>query len=133
MSRPPLIVGGNIAGYTRTMTTAIALETSRGDLPGCLQKDRRGANALRFARRCDRGTWLSFENRQKLAISVEGDQGLFNQYGVMLVNPQKHPTVKKKLGRIFIEWLISRDGQATIAGCKIGGQQLFFPNASPAS
>jgi tungstate transport system substrate-binding protein len=79
----------------------------------------------------DRGTWLSFQNRQSLKIVVEGDKRLFNQYGVMLVNPTRHPTVKQELGRRFIDWLVSPDGQATIAGYKINGQQLFFPNASP--
>ena len=64
---------------------------------------------------------------------VEGDKRLFNQYGVMLVNPQKHPHVKKDLGQAFVDWLISRDGQAAIAGYRIDGQQLFFPNAEKAS
>jgi tungstate transport system substrate-binding protein len=77
----------------------------------------------------DRGTWISFRNRGDLEISVEGDKRLFNQYGVMLVNPLKYPTVKKELGQIFIDWLISAEGQAAIAGYKIDGQQLFFPNA----
>ncbi|HKW53449.1 MAG TPA: substrate-binding domain-containing protein [Stellaceae bacterium] len=79
----------------------------------------------------DRGTWLSFQNRQALKIVVEGDKRLFNQYGVMLVNPARHPSVKQELGRRFIDWLVSPDGQATIAAYKINGQQLFFPNASP--
>jgi tungstate transport system substrate-binding protein len=78
----------------------------------------------------DRGTWLSFKNRGDLAIVVEGDKRLFNQYGVMLVNPLKHPHVKKEYGQAFIDWLISPDGQKAIAEYKIGGQQLFFPNAS---
>ena len=78
----------------------------------------------------DRGTWLAFKNRADLAIVVEGDKGLFNQYGVMLVNPEKHPHVKKELGQQFVDWLISPDGQKTIADYKINGQQLFFPNAS---
>jgi tungstate transport system substrate-binding protein len=77
----------------------------------------------------DRGTWLSFKNRGDLAILVEGDQKLFNQYGVILVNPAKHPHVKKDMGQAFIDWLVSPDGQATIASYKIGGEQLFFPNA----
>ncbi|MDB5638737.1 MAG: extracellular solute-binding protein family 1 [Bradyrhizobium sp.] len=77
----------------------------------------------------DRGTWISFKNRGDLEISVEGDKRLFNQYGVMLVNPSKYPTVRKELGQIFIDWLISAEGQAAIAGYKIDGQQLFFPNA----
>ncbi|OAF15522.1 hypothetical protein AYJ54_39845 [Bradyrhizobium centrolobii] len=77
----------------------------------------------------DRGTWISFKNRGDLDIVVEGDKRLFNQYGVMLVNPEKHPGVKKELGQTFIDWLISPEGQAAIAGYKIDGQQLFFPNA----
>jgi tungstate transport system substrate-binding protein len=78
----------------------------------------------------DRGTWISFKNRGDLAIAVEGDNRLFNQYGVILVNPQKHPHVKQALGQTFIDWLISPDGQKTIANYKIDGQQLFFPNAT---
>jgi tungstate transport system substrate-binding protein len=77
----------------------------------------------------DRGTWISFKNRGELAIAVEGDKRLFNQYGVMLVNPLKHPNVKKDLGLAFVDWVISPEGQKTIAGYKIGGEQLFFPNA----
>jgi tungstate transport system substrate-binding protein len=77
----------------------------------------------------DRGTWLSFKNPGDLVIAVEGDRRLFNQYGVILVNPEKHPTVKKELGQTFIDWLLSDDGQAAIAGYKINGKQLFFPNA----
>jgi len=77
----------------------------------------------------DRGTWISFKNRGDLAIVVEGDKRLFNQYGVMLVNPEKYPSVKKELGQTFIDWLISPEGQAAIAGYKIDGQQLFFPDA----
>ncbi|MDB5807280.1 MAG: modB1 [Betaproteobacteria bacterium] len=79
----------------------------------------------------DRGTWLSFKNRGNLQIVVEGDTKLFNQYGVMLVNPARHPHVKVDLGQAFIDWLVSPEGQQVIAGYKIGGQQLFFPNAKP--
>ena len=78
----------------------------------------------------DRGTWLAFKNRGTLAVMVEGDRRLFNQYGVILVNPARHPHVKAALGQNFIDWLLSRDGQAAIASYKIGGQQLFFPNAN---
>ena len=78
----------------------------------------------------DRGTWLSFKNRGDLAILTEGDKRLFNQYGVMLVNPEKHPNVKARDGQAFIDWLISPKGQETIAGYKVGDEQLFFPNAS---
>ena len=77
----------------------------------------------------DRGTWLSFKNRANLDIVVQGDTRLFNQYGVMLVSPAKHPHVKKDLGQAFIDWLVSAEGQQTIAAYKIGGEQLFFPNA----
>jgi tungstate transport system substrate-binding protein len=77
----------------------------------------------------DRGTWLSFKNRGELVIAVEGDQRLFNQYGVILVNPAKHPHVKKEMGQAFVDWIVSPEGQANIAGFKIGGEQLFFPNA----
>jgi tungstate transport system substrate-binding protein len=85
-----------------------------------------GMNAYILA---DRGTWLSFKNRAELAILVEGDKRLFNQYGIMLVNPQKHPSVKKELGQAFIDWIVSPEGQNTIASYKINGEQLFFPNA----
>lgn len=78
----------------------------------------------------DRGTWLSFKNRGDLAILVEGDKRLFNQYGVMLVNPTKHPNVKTRDGQAFIDWLVSSDGQKTIADYKVGGEQLFFPDAN---
>lgn len=78
----------------------------------------------------DRGTWLSFKNRGDLIISVEGDKRLFNQYGVMLVNPSKHAHVKKDAGQLFIDWLISPEGQKAIADYKVGGEQLFFPNAT---
>ena len=77
----------------------------------------------------DRGTWISFKNRGDLAIAVEGDKRLFNQYGVMLVNPAKHPSVKKELGQAFVDWVVSPEGQKAIAGYKIGSEQRFFPNA----
>jgi len=85
-----------------------------------------GMNAYILA---DRGTWLSFKNRGDLGILVEGDKRLFNQYGIMLVNPQKHPSVKKELGQAFIDWVVSPEGQNAIASYKINGEQLFFPNA----
>lgn len=78
----------------------------------------------------DRGTWLSFKNRQSLKIVVEGDAKLFNQYGVILVNPKKHAHVKAVAGQKFIDWLVSNEGQGVIASYKIGGEQLFFPNAA---
>jgi tungstate transport system substrate-binding protein len=77
----------------------------------------------------DRGTWLNFKNRADLAIVVEGDKRLFNQYGVIVVNPAKHPHVKKDLAQAFADWVVSQPGQAAIAAYKIGGEQLFFPNA----
>jgi len=78
----------------------------------------------------DRGTWIHFKNKGDLEIVVEGDKRMFNQYGVMLVNPAKHPNVKKELGQQFIDWLVSPEGQKVIANYKINGQQLFYPNAS---
>jgi len=81
----------------------------------------------------DRGTWLAFQNKRDLAIVVEGDRRLFNQYGVMLVNPAKHPHVKRAEGQTFIDWLISPEGQRAIADYKINGEQLFYPNAADPS
>ena len=86
----------------------------------------RKANAYMLA---DRASWISFRDRGDLDIIVEGDKRLLNQYGVMLVNPEKFPDVKKDLGQTFINWLISPEGQAAIAGYKVDGQQVFFPNA----
>ena len=77
----------------------------------------------------DRGTWLAFKNRGDLVIVVEGDKRLFNPYGVMLVNPARHPHVKVAEGSVFIDWLVSKEGQDAIASYKVGGEQLFFPNA----
>jgi tungstate transport system substrate-binding protein len=77
----------------------------------------------------DRGTWLSFKNRGDLTILVEGDERLFNQYGVMLVNPDQHPSVKTELGQMFVDWVISPEGQKAIADYKINGAQVFVPNA----
>lgn len=79
----------------------------------------------------DRGTWLSFKNRGNLAALVEGDKRLFNQYGVTVVNPARHPHVKVQLAQAFADWVLSAEGQATIASYQIAGQQLFFPNARP--
>ena len=87
------------------------------------------ANAMNGYVLSDRGTWLSFKNRGDLVIAVEGDKRMFNQYGVILVNPEKFPSVKKDLGQAFVDWLISPEGQGVIANYKIDGQQLFFPNA----
>jgi len=88
------------------------------------------AQAMNAYALSDRGTWISFKNRGDLVIAVEGDKKLFNQYGVILVNPAKHPNVNKQDGQAFIDWLISPAGQKAIAGYKIDGQQLFFPNAN---
>ena len=77
----------------------------------------------------DRATWLNFKNRADLAILVEGDQRLFNQYGVMVVNPAKHAHVKRADAQKFVDWITSAAGQGVIADYKIGGEQLFFPNA----
>jgi tungstate transport system substrate-binding protein len=77
----------------------------------------------------DRGTWISFANKGDLEILYEGDPALFNQYGVILVNPERHPHVKAEAGQAFIAWLLSEEGQAAIAAYRIDGQQLFFPNA----
>jgi tungstate transport system substrate-binding protein len=85
-----------------------------------------GMNAYILA---DRGTWLSFKNRGELAILVQGDRRLFNQYGIILVNPAKHLGVKREMGQAFIDWIISSEGQDAIAAYKINGEQLFFPNA----
>ena len=79
----------------------------------------------------DRGTWLSFKNRGELAVLVEGDKRLFNQYGVMVVNPARHPHVKVQLAQTFVDWVVSPAGQQAVAAYKIGGEQLFFPNAGP--
>ena len=79
----------------------------------------------------DRGTWLSFANKDNFKVLVEGDPKLFNQYGVILINPAKHPNVKANQGQTFVDWLIGKDGQTAIARYKIGGKQLFFPNARP--
>ncbi|HEX3098649.1 MAG TPA: substrate-binding domain-containing protein [Usitatibacter sp.] len=87
------------------------------------------ASAMNAYLLADRGTWLSFRNRGDLGIVVEGDPALFNQYGVMLVNPAKCPHVKRELGQKFIDWLLSPAGQQSIAGYRIDGQRLFFPNA----
>ena len=78
----------------------------------------------------DRATWLDFANKGDLEILVEGDQRLFNQYGIILVNPERHPHVKRELGQAFIDWLLSKEGQAAIGAYRIKGRQAFFPNAT---
>ncbi len=81
----------------------------------------------------DRGTWISFKNKGDLEIAVEGDKRLFNQYGIILVNPEKHPSVKKDFGQAFIDWVVSAEGQEAIRAYQIDGKQLFFPNAGQGS
>ena len=78
----------------------------------------------------DRSTWIHFKNKSDLQILVEGDKRMFNQYAVILVNPGKHPNVKRELGQAFIDWLVSPEGQGAIANYKTNGEQLFFPNAT---
>jgi len=102
-------------------------ETGQGMGPALNTASSMGAYTL-----SDRATWLAFRNRGDLAILVEGDKRLFNQYGVILVNPEKHPSVKRADGQAFIDWVISAEGQKTIADYKIAGEQLFFPNADDA-
>jgi tungstate transport system substrate-binding protein len=89
------------------------------------------AGAMHAYLLADRGTWISFTNKGDLEIVVEGDRRLFNQYGITLVNPARHPHVKKELGQRFIDWIISPEGQSAIRSYAIDGQQLFFPNAAP--
>src|SRR6201992_538782 len=156
---PAGIKGKDVLTALQTLRTKAAPFVSRGDRSGThiaelklwkdagvdIEKDRgawykeigqgmgaalnmaSGSNAYVLS---DRGTWLAFKNRGDLTILVEGDKRLFNQYGVMLVNPAKHPTVKKEAGQRFIDWLISPEGQDAIAGYKINGQHLFYPNAN---
>ena len=87
------------------------------------------ASAMNAYLLSDRATWLAFNNRGDLAILVQGDRRLMNQYGIMLVNPEKHPSVKRADGQAFVDWVVSPEGQAAIADYKIAGEQLFFPNA----
>jgi tungstate transport system substrate-binding protein len=112
------------AGITVSPTQSWYKETGSGMGPAL-----NTASAMNGYILADRGTWLSFKNRGDLTILVQGDPKLFNQYGVMLVNPEKFPSVKRIEGQQFIDWLISKDGQDVIASYQIGGEQLFFPNA----
>jgi len=129
--------GTHIAELNLWKVAGIDIEKDKGDWyksigqgMGAALNTASASNAYVLA---DRGTWLAFKNRGDLIISVEGDKRLFNQYGVMLVNPAKQPHVKKELGQQFIDWLTSPDGQGVIAGYKIGGEQLFYPNAADPS
>jgi len=114
---------------------AAGIDTPVGKVPGYKECGCGMGPALNIAAStnayvlADRGTWLSFKNRADLVVLVEGDKRLFNQYGVIVVNPAKHPHVKKDLAQAFADWVVSVEGQATIASYKIGGEQLFFPNA----
>ena len=115
---------------------AIGLDTPVGKVPGYKECGCGMGPALNIASASDayvltdRGTWLSFKNRGSLAVLVEGDSKLFNQYGVIVVDPARHPHVKRDLAQAFADWVVSADGQASIAGYRIGGEQLFFPNAN---
>jgi tungstate transport system substrate-binding protein len=112
------------AGITASPTQTWYKETGSGMGPAL-----NTASAMNGYILADRATWLSFKNRGDLVILVQGDPKLFNQYGVMLVNPAKFPHVKKAEGQAFIDWLLSKNGQDVIASYQIGGEQLFFPNA----
>src|SRR3954453_5056701 len=125
--------GTHIAELVLWKAAGIDIEKTKGDWyksigqgMGAALNTASASNAYVLA---DRATWLEFKNRDELGVAVEGDKRLFNQYGVMLVNPKKHPAVKAQLGQQFIDWLISPEGQNAIAGYKINGEQLFYPNA----
>lgn len=128
--------GTHIAELALWKTTGIEIEKEKGtwyrDTGQGMGPALNTAAAMNAYLLADRGTWLSFKNRGDLAVLVEGDKRLFNQYGVILVNPEKHRHVKKDMGQAFIEWVVSPDAQKAIADYKIGGQQLFFPNAGEA-
>ncbi|MDQ6630092.1 MAG: substrate-binding domain-containing protein [Pseudomonadota bacterium] len=159
-SDPAAAKGRDIAAALGRLAGATAAFVSRGDNSGTHAAELRywksagvDAPALRLARYqscgcgmgaalniaastnayllADRGTWLNFRNRGDLAVLVEGDRALFNQYGVIVVNPARHPHVKLALAQAFADWVISPAGQAAIASYRIGGEQLFFPNAAP--
>ncbi len=125
--------GTHIAEVNLWKVAGIDIEKDKGDWykaigqgMGAALNTASATNAYVLA---DRGTWLSFKNPGELVIAVEGDKRLFNQYGVMLVNPEKHASVKRELGQQFIDWLVSPEGQKAIADYKINGKQLFYPNA----
>ncbi len=116
---------------------AAGIDTPAGRVPGYKECGCGMGPALNIAASAnayvlaDRGTWLSFKNRADLGVLVEGDKRLFNQYGVIVVNPAKHPHVKKEQAQAFADWVLSPAGQAAIASYRISGEQLFFPNARP--
>ncbi len=155
-SDPASIQGRDLAQAFRKISASGAPFVSRGDKSGTHAAELRYWNQAELAERkgagykecgcgmgpalnmgastnayvlTDRGTWLNFKNRADLAVLVEGDQRLFNQYGVMVVSQQKHPHVKAAEAQRFVDWVTSAAGQASIAAYKIGGEQLFFPNA----
>jgi tungstate transport system substrate-binding protein len=111
----------------------IEIEKERGPWYQPVERGMEGTLRIARARHAyvlsDRGTWISLKNRDDLEILVEGDKRMFNQYGVILVNPGKHPNVKQEFGQTFIDWLVSPEGQKAIANYKIDGEELFFPNA----
>lgn len=125
--------GTHMAELALWKTAGIDLATARGDwyreIGQGMGATLNTASAMNGYALADRGTWLGFKNRGDLVVSVEGDKRLFNQYGVMAVNPEKFPHVKAKEAQVFVDWLTSAEGQKAIADYKIGGQQLFFPNA----
>lgn len=125
--------GTHMAELALWKTAGIDLEKVRGDwyreIGQGMGATLNTASAMNAYALADRGTWLGFKNRGDLVVSVEGDKRLFNQYGVMTVNPEKFPHVKAKEAQAFVDWLTGPEGQKAIAGYKIGGEQLFFPNA----
>lgn len=138
-AKPPFVSRGDRSGTHNAelrfwKAAGIDIETAKGDwyrdVGQGMGPALNAASASDAYLLADRGTWLSFKNRGDLAILVEGDKRLFNQYGVMLVDPARHPSVKVREGQAFVDWLVSKDGQDAIAAYKIGGEQLFFPNAS---
>ena len=137
-SRPPFVSRGDKSGTHAAelrywKAAGVDLEKIKGpwyrDTGSGMGPALNTASSMNAYILADRGTWLAFKNRGDLGILVEGDTRLFNQYGVILVNPAKYPHVKKDEGQRFIDWLLSSTGQKTIAEYKIGGEQLFFPNA----
>lgn len=136
--RPPFVSRGDRSGTHAAelrywKAAGVDLETSKGpwyrDTGSGMGPALNAAASLNAYVLADRGTWLAFRNRGDLGVLVEGDKRLFNQYGVILVNPAKHPHIKQAEGQRFIDWLVSSAGQKTIADYRIGGEQLFFPNA----
>ncbi|MBI5862056.1 MAG: extracellular solute-binding protein [Rhodocyclales bacterium] len=140
--RPPFISRGDKSGTHAAelrywKAAGVEIDKAKGQGGGDWYRDTGSgmgpalntASAMNGYILADRGTWLNFRNRGNLRVLVEGDTRLFNQYGVILVNPVKHPHVKKEDGQKFIDWVLSKDGQAAIGSYKINGEQLFFPNA----